>query len=160
MTDRISVTVTEVQPIVVVVRNAVNIPSVTAWGEVSGTLSDQTDLQTALDAKVSRDTPFPVTDLGTFGATVTLNMAGKAEYHAKGVMPLIAVESDVTFTLSNVPAGATGVVLDFTTGTDVPNLVFTASTPAPTIEASKKYRAIWTPNQTETGYWLQVAERT
>lgn len=55
MTDRIKVTVTEVQPIQVVVRNTVNIPGAgTAWGGITGTLSDQTDLQTALDARDNR----------------------------------------------------------------------------------------------------------
>lgn len=46
-------------------------PSSLAWGAITGTLSSQTDLQTALNAKQSSLTIGNLTDAGTDGITVT-----------------------------------------------------------------------------------------
>ena len=101
---------------------------------------------------------YPITPLGTLTATATLDMASKAEAHFTATLPEDTVPT-VTFSLANVPAGATGVVLDLTTGLTFPNLVFTGTTPAPAIDVvSSVYRLIFTPHPNGTGYWLQSAE--
>lgn len=72
-------------------------PGPAAWGAITGTLADQTDLQAALDAKASA-----VVDVSTpsnSSGTVTLNFAGKSKY--VGAITLSANVTTLAF--SNLP---------------------------------------------------------
>ena len=131
------------------------------WGGITGTLSDQTDLQTELDgkapslgvddnyvtdaekidittntAKVSRDTPLDVTDLGTLGATLVMDMTGKGYVTFKAATSATAL----TISITNPPASGNEaeakVLLDTTT---LPSsITFPSGTvDAPTITVGK-----------------------
>lgn len=72
-------------------------PGPAAWGAITGTLADQTDLQAALDAKASA-----VVDVSTpsnSSGTVTLDFAGKSKY--VGAITLSANVTTLAF--SNLP---------------------------------------------------------
>lgn len=75
----------------------VTLPSAAEWGLISGTLADQTDLQSALDAKAS-----PVVDVITptnSGGTVTLDFDGNSKY-----IGAITLGANVTtLAVSNLP---------------------------------------------------------
>jgi hypothetical protein len=71
------------------------------WGSITGTLSSQTDLQTALDAKVAKETFTSLVD----GATVAWDQSNKQS-------PLAKLTSTQSFTINitNVKDGASGIL--------------------------------------------------
>jgi hypothetical protein len=72
-----------------------------AWGEITGTLSDQTDLQSALDLKADKEDFATLVD----GATVTWNTDSAMFPEAK----LTSTQS-FTLNMTNVVSGAQGVL--------------------------------------------------
>lgn len=71
------------------------------WGSIIGTLSDQTDLQSALDLKLAISKLGGTSQLLTDGATLTWDMSSNRHAFAH----LTSFQTVIDFTLSNFPQG-------------------------------------------------------
>lgn len=95
-----------------------------SWGAISGTLSDQTDLQAAIDLKLSisniAGTPTNLVD----GSTITWNMAGVYQKHAA----LSTSQTIIDLTLSNFNTGDEANLIVFKTGSSNLRINFINST--------------------------------
>lgn len=85
-----------------------------AWGSITGTLSDQTDLQTALDAKAPLDSP-------TFTTLVNIESAGVRFTAADGVLTLLGLGNgnDENLTIDFDNAAANAIALASGTGANL-----------------------------------------
>jgi hypothetical protein len=105
-----------------------------AWGSITGTLSSQTDLQTALDAKLSAKTVYEVTSNAyTLASTDANNIVYIPGSASGGFPPIgITVPDDATYSF---PVG-TVIILSInnsSSGSQVDLLMGNPGTPAPTL---------------------------
>ncbi|PZF98255.1 hypothetical protein [Micromonospora deserti] len=95
-------------------------PQTVAWGDLTGTLADQTDLQTALDAKLT--TPTPLITKVVIGTTLSTTVIGMVGYDqdvlgdtlvmrrlSGAVAAADAVQTDETVTLAQLNAAIAGI---------------------------------------------------
>ena len=99
---------------VLLTEKAINLIAecVATWGNISGTLSDQTDLQSALDLKVSTSTLATHTDDGTIHFTAaSLNLSNYQLLSEKGqVSGYASLDGDGTVPASQLPSYVDDVV--------------------------------------------------
>ena len=84
-----------------------------SWGDITGTLSDQTDLQTALDGK--QDTLVSATNIKTINGSSVLGSGNLVVSGASGFNTPIPFGSGLIY--SNIPFGSSNVTLTATANT-------------------------------------------
>ena len=130
-----------------------------AWGGITGTLSSQTDLQTALDAKLSAKTVYEVTSNAyTLASTDANNIVYIPGSASGGFPPIgITVPDDATYSF---PVG-TVIILSINnvvSGSQVDLVMGNPGTPAPTLIGTTTWSSSTIGNfqliKVAANYWI------
>lgn len=79
------------------------------WGDIEGTLSNQTDLQTALDARVDLINPQTITGVKTFAQGIKVGVVNKGDI--KGTISDSTIDSSEVVAISSEEGANNGVVV-------------------------------------------------